>query len=219
MLFLGEEDKKEEREAKLNRLRDGKFLILVTTSMFLYKHYQEIPRNFAFLFVDDVDSFLKTAKNIDKALLLLGFVESDINLEMEVIRLQSKLYKTQEDWERINALTEKLREIERKRRKGVLIVSSATSNPKSNRIKLFRELLGFEVGTPTFYLRNVIDAYTDFHKIDLSELIRKLGKGGLVFVSSDRKKEYVDEVKFYLEERGIRSATYEEIDEEVLRKF
>jgi len=219
MLFFGEEDKKEEREAKLNRLRDGGFLILVTTSMFLYKHYQEIPRNFAFLFVDDVDSFLKTAKNIDKALLLLGFFESDINLAMEVIRLQSKLYKTQEDWERINALTEKLREIEGKRRKGVLIVSSATSNPKSNRIKLFRELLGFEVGTPTFYLRNVIDAHTDFDKIELPELIRKLGKGGLVFVPSDRKKEYVDEVKFYLEERGILSATYEEIDEEVLRKF
>ena len=219
ILFFGEEDRKEEREAKLNRLRNGDFLILATTSMFLYKHYQEIPRGFDFLFVDDVDSFLKTARNIDKALLLLGFSESDISIALEAIRLQSKLYKTEEDWNKINALTEKLREIEKKKRKGVLIVSSATSNPKSNRIKLFRELLGFEVGTPTFYLRNVVDSYHPLEKAELSDLIKKLGKGGLVFVPSDKKKEYVDEVKTYLEERGVRSATYEEIAEEILKQF
>ncbi|MDI6851902.1 MAG: reverse gyrase [bacterium] len=219
LLYFGEGDKKEERERKLSRLKNGDFLILVTTSMFLYKHYIDIPAGFDFLFVDDVDSFLKTARNIDKALLLMGFSADDIGLAMEVIRLQSKLYKTEEDWEKINTLTQKLREIEKKRRRGVLIVSSATSNPKSSRIKLFRELLGFEVGTPTFYLRNVVDTYADFGRLELSELVRRLGKGGLVFVPADRKKEFVDEVKSYLEGKGIRTATYEEIDDEALKKF
>jgi reverse gyrase len=69
---------------------------------------------------------------------------------LEIIKLKAKQNKTDEDWNKINQLTEELRKIEAKR-KGVLIVSSATSNPKSNRIKLFRELLGFKVGTPTFY--------------------------------------------------------------------
>jgi len=40
-----------------------------------------------------------------------------------------------------------------------MVVSSATSNPKSERIRLFKELLSFDVGRPVFYLRNVEDVY------------------------------------------------------------
>lgn len=69
----------------------------------------------------------------------------------------------------------------------MLVVSSATSQPRSNRIKIFRELLGFEVGTPTFYLRNVIDTFTE--KGSLVGWIKRLGKGGLIFISSDKGKE------------------------------
>jgi reverse gyrase len=79
ILFFGEENKKE-KEAKLERLKDGDFSVLITTSMFLYKNHDKIPKDFSLVFVDDVDSFLKTAKNIDKALYLLGFNEEDINL-------------------------------------------------------------------------------------------------------------------------------------------
>ncbi|WP_299229450.1 reverse gyrase [Sulfurihydrogenibium sp.] len=217
ILFFGEENKKE-KETKLERLKDGDFSVLITTSMFLYKNHDKIPKDFSLVFVDDVDSFLKTAKNIDKALYLLGFDEKDINLALEVIKLKAKQNKTDEDWNKINQLTEKLRKIEAKR-KGVLIVSSATSNPKSNRIKLFRELLGFEVGTPTFYLRNIVDSYDDIENHELSELIKKLGKGGLVFIPSDKKKEYAEEVKEYLTKKGVKAATYEEIDDEILEKY
>jgi reverse gyrase len=51
-------------------------------------------RDFAFIFVDDVDSFLKTAKNIDKALYLLNFSPEDIELALKLIRLKEKLNKS-----------------------------------------------------------------------------------------------------------------------------
>ncbi len=217
ILYFSEESKKQ-KELRKKRLLEGDFKVLVSTSMFLYKNHETIPRGFDFIFVDDVDSFLKTAKNIDKLLFLLGFEQEDIDLAMKLIRLKGVRNKKEEDWEGIKELSEKVKELSKKRR-GVLVVSSATSNPRSNRIKLFREILGFEVGTPTFYLRNVVDLYEDIETKPIEEWIRLLGKGGLLFVSSDRKKEFVDELVSYLQERGIRAVSYEKMDEEVLRDY
>ncbi len=217
ILYFSEESKKQ-KELRKKRLQEGDFKVLVSTSMFLYKNHETIPRGFDFIFVDDVDSLLKTAKNIDKLLFLLGFEQEDIDLAMKLIRLKGVRNKKEEDWDGIKELSEKVKELSKKRR-GVLVVSSATSNPRSNRIKLFRELLGFEVGTPTFYLRNVVDLYEDIETKPIEEWIRLLGKGGLLFVSSDRKKEFVDELVSYLQERGIRAVSYEKMDEEVLRDY
>ncbi len=48
------------------------FKIVITTTQFLSKHYQELGF-FDFIFVDDVDAILKASKNVDKLLHLLGF--------------------------------------------------------------------------------------------------------------------------------------------------
>jgi reverse gyrase len=217
ILYFSEESQKQ-KDLKKARLQEGDFKVLVSTSMFLYRNQEIIPKGFHFVFVDDVDSFLKTAKNIDKLLLLLGFSEEDIDLAMRLIRLKERRNKEEEDWESIRELSQRVREASEKRR-GVLVVSSATSNPRSSRIKLFRELLGFEVGTPTFYLRNVVDLYEDINSTPLEDWIRLLGKGGLLFVPSDRKKEFVEEVVAYLQERGIRAVSYEKVDDGVLREY
>jgi reverse gyrase len=217
LLTFGDEEGKKKEEKK-ERLVKGDFLILVSTSMFLYRNYQLIPKDMSFVFVDDVDSFLKTAKNVDKALYLLGFSEEDIEKAMSLIRLKEKFKKTQEDWERIKELSQEVRELSEKV-KGVLVVSSATSNPRSSRIKLFRELLGFEVGTPTFYLRNIVDAYAPYQEQDLSKWIRKLGKGGLVFLSSDKGKDEVYALVKSLEEKGIKAVSYEDLDEKHLSDY
>ncbi|MCS6998276.1 MAG: reverse gyrase [Aquificaceae bacterium] len=217
VLHFSEESQKR-KEAKKLRLQEGDFKILVSTSMFLYRNQDIIPPDFSFIFVDDVDAFLKTARNIDKLLSLLGFEEEDIELAMTLIRLKEKRNKGEEDWKNIRELSERIRKVSEKRR-GVLVVSSATSNPRSSRIKLFRELLGFEVGTPTFYLRKVKDLYEDIHSKPLEEWIRLLGKGGLLFVPSDRKKEFVEELVSYLRERGIRAFSYEKLNQEVLERY
>ncbi|NPA32863.1 MAG: reverse gyrase, partial [Aquificae bacterium] len=204
---LSEGKKKRYKE----RIKEGDFKVLVTTSMFLYKNYELLPKDFRFVFVDDVDSFLKTAKNVDKVLFLLGFSEQDVQKALELIRLKEKPKKSEEDWEEIRKRSEELRQISEKRR-GVLAVSSATGNPRSNRIKLFRELLGFEVGKPTLLLRNILDLYEETDKAErrLVELVKELGKGGLIFVSSDYGKKKVDEIKELLEREGIKALTYEE---------
>lgn len=185
--------------------------------MFLYKNYKNFPRDFSFIFIDDVDSFLKTAKNIDKVLYLMNFEEEDINLAMELIKEKTKQNK---DLQKIEKLSQKVKKILQKK-KGILVVSSATSNPKSNRIKLFRELLGFEVGTPTFYLRNIVDTYTEeqFDYENLVKWIKKLGKGGIIFVSSDKGKQEVENLKNILKNFGISSLTYEELDDKNIEAY
>ncbi|MCS7285422.1 MAG: toprim domain-containing protein, partial [Hydrogenobacter thermophilus] len=83
----------------------------------------------------------------------------------------------------------------------------------------FRELLGFEIGTPTFYLRNIVDAYADYQELSLAEWIRKLGKGGLVFVSSDKGKEEVEKLIRELEKANISAVSYEDMDESKLSDY
>jgi reverse gyrase len=215
MLVFGEEEKYKKEKKEL--LEKADFKILISTSMFLYKNYEIIPRNFYFIFVDDVDSFLKTAKNIDKALYLLGFSENQIQMAMELIRLKEKNEKTPQYWQRIKEVSEMLK-MASKDINGILVVSSATSNPRSNRVKLFRELLGFEVGVPIFYLRNILDTFCDYNT-NLPNLIQKLGKGGLVFVSSDQGKEGVEEVVNMLKSQGIEAVSYEDLGEEEIKQF
>ncbi len=211
--------KKKEQEAK-ERIREGRMKILITTSMFLYRNMDIIPRRFfKFFFVDDVDSFLKTARNIDRVLLLMGFEEKDIEMALDLIKLKGRRNKTDRDLRRIERL-ENILAKRQKSIKSVLVVSSATANPRTQRIKLFRELLGFEVGRPIFYLRNVVDTYTmDYSFGRMVEFLKKYRGGGLVFVSADRGKEYVDELVRRLEGEGIRALPYDKLDDERLREY
>ena len=222
VLVFGDDLTKKKREEFKEKLSAGDFKILITSSMFLYKNVGLIPRDFEFIFVDDVDSFLKTAKNIDKVLYLLGFTEGEIGLALENIKLKNKRNKKEEDWERIKELNERLRSISQKDKKGVLVVSSATGNPKSSRIKLFRELLGFEVGRPSFYLRNIVDVYETVRGDTADRvisLVKRFGGGGLIFVSSDKGKERVNYLTERLKKSGVRALSYEEVDQKALESF
>ncbi len=211
LLVAGETSEKKKREVK-ERISAGSFTVLVTTSMYLYRNYEIIPKGFDFVFIDDVDSFLKTARNIDKVLHLLGFTEEDLETAYRLIKLKEKRKKEESDWELIRELGGEILRLQSKA-EGVLVVSSATGNPRSSRIKLFRELLGFEVGRPTLFLRNVVDIYEETADMDRSLLsrVRELGGGGLVFVSSDYGRAGVDRVVSLLRGEGFRVRSYEEI--------
>ncbi len=232
LLYFGEKPSltKKQKEERFRRLEEGDFRILITTSMFLYRNIDKIPKGvYELIFVDDVDSFLKTAKNIDKALYLLGFTEKEIEWALKIIKLRKELAQkpnvSPEEWEKLKKEEEKLKKHAEKVRKGVLIVSSATSNPRSERIKLFRELLGFEVGRPLFYLRNVVDSYEDKflqgkksltdHKSlwdFVADFVKQHPKGGLIYISQDRGKEEVDRLVEYLNSKGLNVRSYEELD-------
>ncbi|MEO1958425.1 MAG: reverse gyrase [Nautiliaceae bacterium] len=185
--------RKEEKE----KIKRGEYNILITTTQFLYKNKGIINKTFKLVFVDDVDSILKSGKKIEDVLKLLGFSEEDLKRAFELI--EKKEY-------------EKLSEIANKRR-GNLLVSSATANPKSKRVLLFKYLLGFEVSKPNLSLRNIEDLYDENFSWESSiEWIKKLGRGGLLFLPGNETKERLKEYIEFLTQSGIKAYSYEEFD-------
>ncbi|MDQ7056035.1 MAG: reverse gyrase [Persephonella sp.] len=208
--------KKKQEELK-EKIKNNDFQILLTTTMFLYKNIDIIPKGeYALVFVDDVDSVLKTAKNIDKVLMLLGFSQEDIDYTLKFITFKQNLFKkgqpSEEDLELYQHWQSKIQKIAEKR-KGVLIVSSATSNPRSKKVNLFRELLGFEVGRPSLTLRNIEDVYEKPEKVweRSIEVIKKLGKGGLAFLSSSETVETLEKYVEFLNKNGITAVSYQDL--------
>jgi len=193
------------------KIKNCDFKILITTTMFLYKNIEIIPKGvYDLIFIDDVDSILKSAKNIDKVFLLLGFSDEDIKKVMKSIL---KRKNNEEDQK------EEIKEIVKKK-KGTLIVSSATSNPRSNRILLFRELLGFEVGKPYISIRNVEDIYEKVEENEIFdkslEKIKEFGDGGLIFLSPIYGKEYLERYINFLKEKEINALSYEDLQKDSL---
>ncbi len=217
--------KKKQEELK-SRIKNEDFKILITTTMFLYKNIDIIPKGiYDLVFVDDVDSILKSAKNIDKVLMLLGFTEEEIDETLRFINFKQKIFRegkpSEKDLEIYQHWQNKIQRIAEKR-KGVLIVSSATSNPRSKRVHLFRELLGFEVGRPSLTLRNIEDVYEKPRGKKVWEKsvkrLKEFGKGGLAFLSSSETKETLEEYVKFLNENGINAISYEDLQDN-LEKF
>ncbi len=204
---------KKRKEVK-ELIRKGEFDILITTSQFLTKGYETLlyDKKFDLIFVDDVDAVLKSSKNIDKIFFLLGFDESDIRLGMELINLKSRLLSVK-DKNKLESIRSKIEELERileykikKKEIGQILVSSATGRARGRRVKLFRELLKFDIGGIGEGLRNIVDCYEigkNYEK--LLNLVKKLGKGGLIFVSKDLGIEEAKKIEKYLREHGIKA--------------
>ncbi len=209
-----------QKETVKEKIQSGDFSILITTTSFLYKNHSIIPKIFDFVFVDDVDSILKSARNIDKVLYLLGFDESDIQKTLEFIEYKRRLARQKNiDWEEFEKKKEEIEAIAKKRQ-ATLIVSSATANPRSRRVLLFRELLGFEVSRPSITLRNIEDIYEEPDDLwrRSVERINEFGKGGLLFLPSNATKEELHEYLAFLEKEGVKAQSYEDFDEEAFRE-
>ena len=213
--------RKKEKEEMLALIESGDYDILVTSAQWLARNFDEKlkGRHFDFIFVDDVDAFLKTSKNIDRSLHLLGFNDEVIQKAWEIIRLKKGMARylngnSEDRNEKLNELNRQVEELQReiesykrKNRIGVMIIASATGSARGDRIKLYRELLGFEVGSGRSALRNVVDSYlkpSKDLKEHVEELLTKLGKGGLIFVPVDQGVGYAEELANYLREKGFR---------------
>lgn len=229
--YHGELRKKEKKEM-MEKIQRGDFDILITSAQFLARNFDIIKDGrFDFIFVDDVDAFLKASKNIDRSLILLGFTEEVIQKAWEIIRLKKQLArllnsKKREDLNELNkqieALNKEIQKYKRENKIGALIVASATGRARGDRIKLYRELLGFEVGSGRSALRNVVDAYLFPQKSPeehVEELLTELGKGGLIFVSIDQGIEYAEKLTQYLQERGFKVELVSARSKKGLEKF
>ncbi len=219
----------------------GLFDILITTSAFLQRNFNDVFKKMLYnnkidlIFIDDVDAIIKGSKAIDMVLQLLGFSEEDIYNGYKMIELRRKLLQCENSRESSRCFIdgkpidivygELQKRILGKREKcGILIVASATGRARGKRIKLFRELLGFSIGTAMEINRNVIDAYIPINNFDniiekLTSIIRLLGSGGLIFVPLDLGQEYAIKLAEELNNRGIRAGVTISGRSEDLKKF
>ncbi len=188
------------KKAEKKCIEEGDFDILVTTQAFLQRNIDIIPKDFSFIFVDDVDSVLKNPKNIDNIFILMGLSPEDVEYA-----LKAKV----EDLEKV-----------RGKIKGVLVVSSATLKPKTRRVALFRTLLGFDIQRSVSTIREVYDfslkvSGWEQAKEKALDIINLVGSGVFLFVPPDIGKAGVEEMLSFLEGRGIGAVSYEDFGKRI----
>ncbi|MEM2607439.1 MAG: reverse gyrase [Candidatus Bathyarchaeia archaeon] len=203
--------RKKEMEETLNRIREQNFSMLITTDKFLYNRFELIKDvDFDFIFVDDVDSFLKSPKNIDKAVLLMGFSAEDIERALKEEEKKEPIRVTVTASKRANPGR-------------ILIVSGATLRGKrTKRIKIFRRLFGFEPGFSPEFVRNIANLYIKSRgdiTAETIEIVKRHGSGCLVFVPQVKGLEYAKEIAHALKEAGISAFVYERMRPRLLEKF
>ena len=220
-----------ERRNVLEKVAKGEFDILVTTERFLVNHFEVLEgKVFGFVFVDDVDSFLKSPHNIDKIMAILGFNNEVIASAFQIIELRREANRLRrmgkqpsEVLEKIRDLRGRIEEYKHKNRTGLLVVSGATVKAKrTKRIKLFEELLNFQIGFKPEFLRNIKDYFlTAENQVEqqVLSLINKFGSGCLIFVPSALGKEYAVKLGEFLNTHGVRAYVYTKMDEEMIFSF
>ncbi len=214
-----------QREENLKKISLGDYKLLITTDRFLVDRIDVLKSSsFDYIFVDDVDSFLKSPKNIDKVVSLLGFNPKIIDTVIRIVEIKRRLiYQSHSDL--VKEYEELKKEImeERRRKHGILIVTGATIRPKkTKRIHVFSELLGFELGTKPEFIRNIVDFYipsVDNLDDKAVELVKKYGGGGLVFVPSALGRNYARKLTEKLKQAGVKPYFYEAMEENILEKF
>jgi reverse gyrase len=188
--FIGGGSKKKREELE-EMVRKGEFDILITTSQFLTRNFELVKDlKIDFAFIDDVDAFLRASKNIDRILQVIWFSEDIINAAYELIRAKISLVFRSNDrklQKRVEELQKMIDEYRKKNRTGQIIVASATGRSQGLRVKLFRELLDFEIGSTRANLRNIVNTYeTEWAEENILDIVRKMGPGGLIFVALDK---------------------------------
>lgn len=205
-----------------NLIDTQEYDILITTSMFLARNEEKIlQKRFDFIFVDDVDSYLRQPKNVERVLKLMGLSNEDLNELKSILKRKYELIRDKNNSNKYAGFSEISNEISKIRKKinGILVLSSATAKARANTIRYFRELFGFEISPQTSALRNIVDSYliktNDKKEIyrETAKIVEELGKGGFIFINSEYGKDSVYELKEYLQTKNIKSITYEEFNE------
>lgn len=221
----------EEKEVLLDKVKNGDFDLLVTTERFLIGHFDALRnKNFDFLFVDDVDSFLRSPRNIDRILTVLGFDNNTISLAFQLIDLRREATRLKrmgkfpsEVLERIESIRREIEDYKARNDIGLLVVSGATVKARrTKRIKLFEELLKFQIGHKPELLRNIKDFYVDTYRDiegQVLSLIKMLGPGCLIFVPSIFGWEQALKLSDFLNSNGVKTSAYVKSSDELLEKF
>lgn len=203
------------KEEMLGRLENGDFSIVVVTTGFLQKRFDLLLKHapFNLIIVDDVDSLLRSSRNVERVLQLLGYSDETINKALDLVKARLALYTAlaQGREDKVEELRKQVALLESDLRRlageplGQLVIASATGRPRGYKHLVFKELLGFEVGGGSDYLRNVEDVYyiTEDLTSGVIDIIKRLGPGGIVFVSQAYGKTYAKLLVDKLNASGI----------------
>lgn len=181
--------------------------LIVTTLNYLNRNFEKVKdRRFDLVAVDDADAIIKSGKTTDKVAHLLGIGNEVMELSMKLVRLRHlysflRVVRPEE----ANGVVSQIEEIasrlvEVRGTFSQLIVASATARPRGVKQEAIKYLLGFEPSTIQFYMRNIVDTYSTS---PLAEVIKKLGKGGLILVSKEYGREKLKEVISTVESLGF----------------
>lgn len=208
---------KKEKELYMELVRSGNFDILLTTSAFLHKHADSLPKGvYDLVVMDDVDAVLRSGKAIKRLLNLIGIDDSAIEKGLQVIKYRAKLASLQGSEadkvrQELDQLTSEISKVKQSIRT-ILIVNSATGRPRGIYPKLFKVFLNFEAGSKPEAIRNIVDAYVEpgeKNLVDVAvELCRKLRDGILVFVPVDKGVEFAEYVAEKLREAGLAAEAF-----------
>ncbi|MEM4677764.1 MAG: reverse gyrase [Acidilobaceae archaeon] len=207
---------KKMKEEVLAKMRFGDFCVLVVTPVFLRKRFNELKElsPFDLAIVDDVDSLLRDSRNVERLLEVIGVPREAVETAVKLIKTKRKLFvamssgrDTREEEVKIAELENSLRRILSNAKIGQLVIASATVRPRGTKHLLFREVLGFETGGSSDYLRNVKDALLLSNDIinDVVRTVELLGKGGIVFVSQLCGGELIEVLVKEFRNRGLRA--------------
>ena len=208
---------KKERELYLDRVKNGDFDILMTTSAFIHKREDVIPRGvFDLIVLDDVDAVLKSGRAVRRILRIIGLSDEIIDKGLELIKLRARIGTlTGEEQEKIKQQISRLEdEVDqiRKHIETILIVNSATGRPRGIHSKLFRIFLGFEAGSKPEAIRNIVDVFIIPKERSLEEItvdiVQKLGGGALLYVPVDKGIEYTEKIADILKANGIKAEAF-----------
>ena len=144
-----------QRRQLLQRVEEGDFDILVTTSQYMIRNAEALAglrerwgRGFRFVFVDDVDAVLKSGKSVDAVLRVVGFGRGEVELGWRLLQLQRRLvWEAQRAQQEFNKRLQRLREAARKRGRRVSAeeVRELRKRVFEERLEpLYRELRGVE---------------------------------------------------------------------------
>jgi len=103
---------------------------------------------------------------------------------------------------------------------GIIIVSGATSKRRDTKaVKKFREELGFDFSFRAEFIRNIDDYVVEESKVDLVDLVKKLGSGGLIFTPLSKGLEFCKLIEKKLVENGIKALFFDSVKKGILKKF
>ncbi|OWJ55064.1 reverse gyrase [Pyrodictium delaneyi] len=208
---------KKRREESLSAIEAGNYDVLVTTTGFLSRRWDMLESTrFDVVLVDDVDAILRNSKNIDKLLMLLGFDEEAIAIAYTLLKkkIAASIAKVSGHIKRYEQLLHEIEDLETKlslklleKTPGQLVIASATGRAYGLKPKLFRELLGFDIGRVYDYTRSIANFYlVDGNPVEkIVDIVQRMGPGGLVFVAKRYGKDVARQIAERLNQAGIRA--------------